>query len=203
MQSRICFAIVPGIIIHAIDYQKLGMQKVTQYVGWTGVIGLLILPPFLVRSVNNDAVIRLTFYFILSLSVSGFFSYYPFSKSPLTKGSVFEKNFADQGKRNAEYLIRSFCALAAVAGLWMMANVVPSLIAYDSDPSSASIEVYRVGHIDSAAVPGAFYIRMGIRTEDGQYLAYWYPRQVLQTGSEYSFTLLPNRDFVLKAEPVR
>jgi hypothetical protein len=42
---------------------------------------------------------------------------------------------------------------------------------------------------------------MGIDTEDGEYLTYWYPSQALQTGSEYSFTLLPGSDFVLKAEP--
>jgi hypothetical protein len=178
------------------------MQKNNQYVGWIGVVLLLILPPFLVRSAGNDSTIRLAFYFILALAVTGFFPYYLFSKTPLTQGSVFEKNFGHQGKRNAEYLLRIFCALATIGGLWMILSIVPPLIAYNS-ASSATVEVHKIAHIDSAAVPGAFYIHMGISIEDGKHLSYWYPNDVLQTGGEYSFTLLPNSDFVLKAEQTK
>jgi hypothetical protein len=143
---------------------------------------------------------RLAFYLILAFAVIGFFSYYLFSKTRLTHGSVFDKRFGDQGKRNAELLIRIFCALAVTGGLWMILSIVPSLIAYSS-ASSASVEVHKIAHIDSAAAPGAFYIHIGITTEDGRHLSYWYPNEDLQTGGEYSFTLLPNSDFVLKADP--
>jgi hypothetical protein len=177
-------------------------ETINQYVGWISVIVLLVLPPVLVRSVSHDSTIRLFWYFILALAVTSFFSYFLLSKSPLTKGSVFEKQFGDQGRRNVEYLMRMVCALAAAGGLWMIVNIVPSLIIYKKDPSSVRIEAHTISHIDSAAVPGAFYIHMGISTDDGKHLSYWYPTQVLQTGSKYSFTILPNSNFVLKAEPV-
>jgi hypothetical protein len=178
-------------------------EKGGQYIAWLAVIVLLVLPPFLVRSVADDSTIRLFGYFILSLAITGFFLYYLLSKTPLTKGSVFEKNFANQGRRNAEYLIRICCAIAVVGGLWMIIGIVPSLITYKMNPSTASVEVHTISHIDSAAVPGAFYVHMGIGTDDGKHLSYWYPTQVLQTGSRYSFTLLPNSDFVLKAESTK
>jgi hypothetical protein len=176
------------------------MRKDNQYVGWIGIIALLLLPPFLVRSDGNDSAVRLAFYFILALSAIGFFSYFLFSKTPLIQGSVFEKKFGEPGKRNAESLIRILCALAAIGGIWMILSILPSVITYNST-SSPIIEAHKITHIVSAAVPGAFYIHMGISTEDGKHLSYWYPSEVLQAGSEYSFTLLPDSDFVLKAGP--
>jgi hypothetical protein len=85
----------------------------------------------------------------------------------------------------------------------MLASITHSVFRYVSDPSSVSIEEHVVRHINSAAMPGAFNIRIGIETEDGKYLSYLYPDQVLRTGNKYSFTLLPNSDFVLKAETVK
>ena len=85
----------------------------------------------------------------------------------------------------------------------MIFSVMPSLIYYKTNPSGATVEVHKISHIDSAAVPGAFYIHMGISTDDGKHLSFWYPKEVLQTGSSYSFTILPNSDFVLKAELVK
>jgi hypothetical protein len=176
------------------------MKKNNQYFGWISMIVLLILPPFLVRAVSNDSTIRVVCYFILALAVTAFFSYFLLSGSPVTKGSVFEKTFGDQGRRNAEYLIRSFCALAAIGGLWMMVSIMPSFIAYKTDPSKVSVQIHTISHIDSAAVPVAFYIHMGIYTEDRKHLSFWYPNEVLQTGQRYTFTLLPDSDFVLSVQ---
>jgi hypothetical protein len=167
-----------------------------------GVIALLILPPFLVRSASDDSTIRLAFYFIFALAIIGFFSYYLLSKEPLIRGSVFEKNFGYQGRKNAEYSIRILCGLAVISGLWMILSLAPSAISYKTNPSSAIVEIHKISHINSAAVPGSFYIHMGIKTDDGKDLSFWYPKEVLQTGSSYSFTILLNSDFVLKAEPV-
>ena len=85
----------------------------------------------------------------------------------------------------------------------MIVSVVSPLITYKMDPSSASVEIHRISHIDLATMPGAFYIHMGISTDDGKQVSYWYPTQVQQTGSEYSFMLLPDSDFMPKAEPVK
>jgi hypothetical protein len=158
---------------------------------------------YLVRTVPNDSIARLFSYGILATAIIALFSYYLVSKKPLIKGTVFERNFGDHGKRNAEHLLRVFCALATIGGLWMIIGITPSLMIYKTNPSSANVEVHTISHIDSAAVPGAFYIHMVISTDDGKHLSYWYPSLVLRTGSKYTFTLLPNSDFVLRVEPAK
>ena len=60
-------------------------------------------------------------------------------------------------------------------------------------------ETQVIDHIDSAAMPGAFYFHMTIKTEDNTSLSFWYPDQILQAGHKYLFTLLPGSNFVLSA----
>ena len=92
--------------------------------------------------------------------------------------------------------------LATGAGVWMLLSITPSVFTYINDASSVNSEDHLIRRIDSAAVPGAFYIRMGIDTEDGKYLSYMYPDEVLQSGGKYTFTLLPSSNFVLTAQRV-
>ncbi|ANV99356.1 hypothetical protein LMTR13_03345 [Bradyrhizobium icense] len=106
----------------------------------------------------------------------------------------------DQSRKIAEAIFRGVPFIIAIVVFVVLVEIIPSVISYAFDPSSAKVEIHKIAHVNSAAMPGAFYIRMGIHTDDNQDLSYWYPDQILQTGGTYSFTLLPNSDFVLKAQ---
>jgi hypothetical protein len=174
------------------------MGTIKQLSRWLTVIGLLLLPPILIRVSAYDIALRILGYCFLIAFAIGFFSYMLCYKS-LLKGTTFESGLDERGRKIVELSIRGFCLLAVIVGLWMASSFFPSLITFIRDPSNVKTEEHVVGRTDSVALPGAFYVHMDVHTDDGKTLSLMYPDPILQVGHRYLFTLLPESDFVLTA----
>ena len=178
-------------------------ETARNYIWWIAAIGLFIAAPLLVRMSHSSGVIRVVVYCALITGLVGLCLYLGLRKGSVVANLLIAKNLrTDHSKKIAELFFRGLPLLIAICGLVMLVSIAPPLFSYSVGGSSAVTESHTITHIDSAAMPGAFYIHMGITTDDGKHLSYWYPDQVLQTGNKYSFTILPNSDFVLEVQPV-
>jgi len=178
-------------------------ETIRNYLWWMAAIGILIVPPILVRTSQAAELSRIFAYFVLTGALLALCLYLGLKKGSIIDNLPIARNLkTDQSKKIATYFFRGLPLVIAIVVFAVMVKLIPSVVSYAFNPSSTTVEVHKITHIDSAAMPGAFYIRMGIQTDDNMHLEFWYPDQVLQTNNKYSFTLLPKSDFVLKAEPV-
>jgi hypothetical protein len=96
-------------------------------------------------------------------------------------------------------VFRGIALAMAITAILMFANISKPLLSYTLGRMPASTEAQVIDHIDSAAMPGAFYFHMTIKTEDNTSLSFWYPDQILQAGHKYIFMVLPGSDFAFSA----
>jgi hypothetical protein len=172
------------------------------YLWWAVAILFLIAPPLLVRILADGSAIRIIAYCGLLIAMTAFCLYLGLNGGVVVADMPIAKDLkSDESKKLAEVLFRGLPLVIVIAGLWMLAGIAPSLLVYESGQSPAASEVDVISHVDSAAVPGAFYIHMSIQTSAKSDLSFWYPDQILQAGHKYIFTILPNSNFILSARP--
>lgn len=177
-------------------------ERVDNYLRWSMVISILVVPPFLVRNfVDAAPVIRIIAYCLMT-TVLGFIGLYlTFKRGDIVAEMPIAKELkTDRSKKVAALFFRGLAALAATIGFVMLAYIVPPLLSYELSQKPPLTEAHVVNYIDSAAMPGAFFVHMQVKTDDRRSLSFWYPDTVLQTGHKYSFTLLPDSNFVLDAK---
>jgi hypothetical protein len=174
---------------------------ITNYLRWVVVLAFLVLPPFFVRNfVNVAPAIRVVTYCLLIVVLTSLGLFLALRRGDIVADMPIAKELkTEKSKRIVAAFFRGLVALMVIAGMFLLANVAPSIALYALRRSPAVTEVHTITHIDSPALPGAFYIYMNISTDDKTHLSFSYPHQILQTGHKYLFTMLPNSNFVLSA----
>jgi hypothetical protein len=143
-------------------------------IGLTIIFVLIILPVFLVHAVSDAGLVRLIGYCLIA-------------------------TLGERGRRVGEVAMRAICLGLALAGLSMLGNITVPLITYYRDSSQALTELRTIKQVDSYAFLGASLTHVDILTDDNESLSMMYPNQTLIVGHKYTFTLLPNSNFVLEA----
>jgi len=177
-------------------------ETVSNYLRWAIVVGFLLIPPFLVRSVVNIAPeIRIVSQCLLVVVITAIGLYLTFRRGDIVAGMPIAKDLkTDRSRTIAALFFRGLALLVAMTGAFMSVNIAPSLLLYEVAHKTPRTEVHVINQINSPAVPGAFYMYVSILTDDKHYLSFWYPDKILQVGHKYAFTILPNSDFVLEAK---
>ena len=176
---------------------------ISNYLRWALVIGFLIVPPLLVRTSLDDAVVRIASYFLLLLAVIFMCAYFGFKRGSLVADMPIAKDLkTEKSKQVAEIVFRGLPIIFLIGGLVMMFNFVPSMFIYISGRATATSAVHIINQINSPAMPGAFFVYMSILTDDKKTFSFSYPDQILQVGHKYLFRLSPNSNFVLSAQPL-
>jgi uncharacterized protein YneF (UPF0154 family) len=177
-------------------------NKVSNYLRWIVVIGFLVLPPFLVRNFPATApAIRIVAYCLLTIALGAFGLYLTFKPRDIVADMPIAKELKTEKSKNVVALFfRGLAALAAITGLFLLVYVARPVFSYELTHAPPVTEQHVVNHINSAAMPGAFFIHMQVQTDDTKSLSFWYPDTVLQAGHRYTFTLLPDSNFVLSAQ---
>ena len=161
----------------------------------------MVVPPLLVRTSLNGAVIRIASYGALLVTITLMCAYIVFKRGSLVGDMPIARDLeTDRSRRIAEIFFRGLPLAFLVVGGKMLAEFIPSVFSYASDQAHAVTEVHLIKQINSPSMPGAFYVYMGILTDDRRHLSFSYPDTILQVGHKYRFTLLPNSDFVLEAK---
>jgi hypothetical protein len=86
------------------------------------------------------------------------------------------------------HYFRGLALLMSAAGLFLMAYLVPAVFAFEVGHNPVTTDVQTIRSISSPAMRGAFYIYMGILTDDQEQLSFEYPDPILQVGQQYTFT---------------
>src|SRR5258708_6745542 len=94
---------------------------VSNVLRWVEVIGFLIIPPVLVRTLPNGAAIRLVSYCVLLVTLTLWCAYIGFKRGSLVADMPIAKDLkTDKSRRIAEIVFRGVPLIFLVAGAVML-----------------------------------------------------------------------------------
>jgi hypothetical protein len=178
-------------------------ENINNYLRWIVVVGLLFIPPFLVRGSADGGTIRIIVYCILIFAITLLGAYLAFKRGDIVSGMPIDKHFkTEKSGRTAALFFRGLALLMTATGVYMAADIAPPLFSYAIAHRPAIVETDVVRAVTSPAMPGAFYVYMGVSTINDKHLSFSYPSPILQAGHNYMFILLPNSNFILMARQI-
>ena len=112
-------------------------------------------------------------------------------------GSPIEKRFGKKGVSLWDITTRLICGFFLVYGGITVATIGFGLQELFSVPL-VTIEA-TMNKLQIVALPGSTLLHVTVLTDSEEHpsLSYWYPSSTLRSGEKYSFSLLPNSEFVL------